>query len=216
MKGALRRAMADPVACSSDEQFVGGVRGRGELDPLREQFVVRATKDARALLVGQPIQTRLLRRALWSRRSGILAAGFEDTTERAPAVEEELGRIRAALRRNQLVEGSLREARFRKRWHVDVEHVAQQVRCERRFPPNQFDEAFEQKGCIESTLSVQDCEAPSSHPVGASGIYQIVELFLQVTGRAGTNQVENAQLGMAQSIGGCGATAFTTILEAVS
>jgi len=54
------------------------------------------------------------------------------------------------------------------------------------------------------------------HPVGATGMYQIVESALQVTGRAGPNQVPNARLGMAQNIGGSGATIITTILEAHS
>jgi acetyl-CoA C-acetyltransferase len=54
------------------------------------------------------------------------------------------------------------------------------------------------------------------HPVGATGMYQVVEAALQVTGRAGPNQVPNARLGMAQNIGGSGATIITTILEAHS
>ncbi len=51
------------------------------------------------------------------------------------------------------------------------------------------------------------------HPVGATGVYQIVELVKQLRGEAGTNQVD-CHLGMAQSIGGSGATAITHILEA--
>jgi acetyl-CoA C-acetyltransferase len=50
------------------------------------------------------------------------------------------------------------------------------------------------------------------HPVGATGIYQIVELVQQLTGRAGANQVRGARLGMAQNIGGSGATIVTHIL----
>lgn len=52
------------------------------------------------------------------------------------------------------------------------------------------------------------------HPVGATGIYQVLETALQVSGRAGENQVPDARLGMAQNIGGSGATVITTILEA--
>ncbi len=52
------------------------------------------------------------------------------------------------------------------------------------------------------------------HPVGATGIYQIVELVEQLRGQAGVNQVKNARLGMAQSIGGTGGTVITHILEA--
>lgn len=51
------------------------------------------------------------------------------------------------------------------------------------------------------------------HPVGATGIYQIVESTLQLRGLAGLNQIPNARLGMVQNIGGSGATAITHILE---
>jgi len=52
------------------------------------------------------------------------------------------------------------------------------------------------------------------HPVGATGIYQVVEVAQQLRGEAGPNQIPNARLGMAQNIGGSGATAITHILEA--
>jgi acetyl-CoA C-acetyltransferase len=51
------------------------------------------------------------------------------------------------------------------------------------------------------------------HPVGATGMYQIVEVVEQLRGQAGKNQVSDARLGMAQNIGGSGATVITTILE---
>jgi acetyl-CoA C-acetyltransferase len=51
------------------------------------------------------------------------------------------------------------------------------------------------------------------HPVGATGLYQIVELVQQLRGEAGPNQVD-CRLGMAQNIGGSGATVTTHILEA--
>jgi len=50
------------------------------------------------------------------------------------------------------------------------------------------------------------------HPVGATGVYQIVECVQQLTDVAGANQVPNAQLAMAQNIGGSGATIVTHIL----
>jgi len=53
------------------------------------------------------------------------------------------------------------------------------------------------------------------HPVGATGIYQVIEVVLQLREQAGANQVRNARLGMAQNVGGSGATVVTTILEAV-
>jgi acetyl-CoA C-acetyltransferase len=51
------------------------------------------------------------------------------------------------------------------------------------------------------------------HPVGATGVYQIVEAVQQLRGQAGANQIEDARLGMAQNIGGSGATVVTHILE---
>ncbi len=52
------------------------------------------------------------------------------------------------------------------------------------------------------------------HPVGATGVYQVVEVAQQLRGGAGANQIANARLGMAQNIGGSGATVITHILEA--
>jgi len=52
------------------------------------------------------------------------------------------------------------------------------------------------------------------HPVGATGLYQVVEVVQQLRGEAGPNQIAHARLGMAQNIGGSGATAITHILEA--
>ena len=52
------------------------------------------------------------------------------------------------------------------------------------------------------------------HPVGATGIYQIVEVVQQLRGECGETQVENAKVGMTQNIGGSGATIITHILKA--
>jgi acetyl-CoA C-acetyltransferase len=52
------------------------------------------------------------------------------------------------------------------------------------------------------------------HPVGATGIYQIAEIVMQLRGQAGVNQLQNARTGMAQNIGGSGATVITHILQA--
>ncbi|MCX7707294.1 MAG: thiolase domain-containing protein, partial [Anaerolineae bacterium] len=52
------------------------------------------------------------------------------------------------------------------------------------------------------------------HPVGATGIYQIVEVVQQLTGQAGKNQVPGATIGMAQNTGGSGATVIPNILGA--
>jgi len=50
------------------------------------------------------------------------------------------------------------------------------------------------------------------HPVGATGVYQLVEVVQQLRGEAGPTQVEGARIGMAQNIGGSGATVVTHIL----
>jgi acetyl-CoA C-acetyltransferase len=52
------------------------------------------------------------------------------------------------------------------------------------------------------------------HPVGATGMYQIVEIVQQLRGECGETQVDGAQIGMAQNIGGSGATILTHILKA--
>jgi acetyl-CoA C-acetyltransferase len=50
------------------------------------------------------------------------------------------------------------------------------------------------------------------HPVGATGVYQIVEVVQQLRGECDKTQVDGARVGMAQNIGGSGATILTHIL----
>lgn len=50
------------------------------------------------------------------------------------------------------------------------------------------------------------------HPVGATGMYQIVEVVQQLRQEAGETQVKNARIGMAQNIGGSGSNIITHIL----
>jgi len=50
------------------------------------------------------------------------------------------------------------------------------------------------------------------HPVGATGVYQVVEAYEQLTGRAGANQLPMATIAMTQNVGGTGATVVTHIL----
>lgn len=52
------------------------------------------------------------------------------------------------------------------------------------------------------------------HPVGATGMYQVVESVLQLRGEAGPAQIDGARIGMTQNIGGSGATIITHILKA--
>src|SRR5258708_9581454 len=47
------------------------------------------------------------------------------------------------------------------------------------------------------------------NPLGATGVYQAVEVVLQLRGEAGANQVANAEIGMTQNLGGIGGTAVT-------
>jgi len=53
------------------------------------------------------------------------------------------------------------------------------------------------------------------HPVGATGVAQIIEIVEQLQGRAGKRQVENIKLGMTQNMGGSGGSSVVHILEAV-
>lgn len=52
------------------------------------------------------------------------------------------------------------------------------------------------------------------HPVGATGVYQVVEVVQQLRGECNGTQVDGARIGMAQNIGGSGATIITHILKA--
>jgi len=51
------------------------------------------------------------------------------------------------------------------------------------------------------------------HPVGATGVYQVVEVVQQLRGDCGPTQVPDARIGMAQNIGGSGASIITHILR---
>jgi acetyl-CoA C-acetyltransferase len=51
------------------------------------------------------------------------------------------------------------------------------------------------------------------HPVGATGVKQIIELTHQLQGRAGERQVKDPHLALAQNVGGSGATCVVSILS---
>lgn len=51
------------------------------------------------------------------------------------------------------------------------------------------------------------------NPAGATGVYQIVEVCQQLRNEAGDCQVEGAQIGMTQNLGGSGATAATHLFR---
>jgi len=51
------------------------------------------------------------------------------------------------------------------------------------------------------------------HPIGATGVSQIVEVFKQLTGLAGKRQLQDVNRGMTQNLGGSGSTIVCHILE---
>ena len=51
------------------------------------------------------------------------------------------------------------------------------------------------------------------HPVGATGVKQIVEITQQLQGRAGRRQAEGAKVGLTQNVGGTGATVVVHVLQ---
>ncbi len=53
------------------------------------------------------------------------------------------------------------------------------------------------------------------HPVGATGVAQLCDLVLQMRDEAGDRQLRRNHLGLAQNLGGSGATCVVTILEKV-
>jgi acetyl-CoA C-acetyltransferase len=52
------------------------------------------------------------------------------------------------------------------------------------------------------------------HPIGATALYQACEIVLQLTGRAGRNQIKHAELALLQSVGGAASTVLTHIFGA--
>jgi acetyl-CoA C-acetyltransferase len=54
------------------------------------------------------------------------------------------------------------------------------------------------------------------HPVGATGVAQIIEIVEQLRGDSGERQVESARLGLAQNMGGSGGSCVIHILEGLS
>lgn len=54
------------------------------------------------------------------------------------------------------------------------------------------------------------------HPVGATGVAQICDVVMQIRSEAGERQIERHSLGLAQNLGGSGATAVVSILGAAA
>ena len=53
------------------------------------------------------------------------------------------------------------------------------------------------------------------HPIGATGVGQVVEVFDQLTGRAGERTVKNAKIGLTQNFGATGASCAVHIFQSV-
>ncbi len=51
------------------------------------------------------------------------------------------------------------------------------------------------------------------HPVGATGVKQIVEIYNQLKGRGGRRQVGKVKLGLAHNVGGTGGTVTVHVLQ---
>lgn len=78
--------------------------------------------------------------------------------------------------------------------------------------------------CAESGRTVLGGEIPvntsgglkaKGHPVGATGVAQIVEITEQLRGESGKRQVKGAKRGLTQNMGGSGGSAVVHILEVV-
>jgi acetyl-CoA C-acetyltransferase len=85
------------------------------------------------------------------------------------------------------------------------------------------DMGFAERGKGTSLLAGEGIEAPQintfgglkarGNPVGATGLYQVVEVTMQLRGEAGRCQVDGAEIGLAESLGGLGSTCAITILR---
>lgn len=77
--------------------------------------------------------------------------------------------------------------------------------------------ALEGRTCLHGERPVNaSCGLKAKgHPVGATGVGQICDIVMQIRGEAGELQVARNELGLAENLGGSGATAVVTILGAV-
>lgn len=53
------------------------------------------------------------------------------------------------------------------------------------------------------------------HPVGATGVAQAIEIYQQLRGESGKRQVKDARIGLAQNMGGSGASCVVHVFEGV-
>ena len=84
------------------------------------------------------------------------------------------------------------------------------------FPKGKGGKASEDgETALNSTISINTSGGlkAAGHPIGATGIKQVSEIVLQLRGQAGKRQVNDAQVGLAQNVGGSGATSVIHILR---
>jgi acetyl-CoA C-acetyltransferase len=76
--------------------------------------------------------------------------------------------------------------------------------------------ALEGRTCLHSERPVNASGGlkAKGHPVGATGVGQICDVVMQIRGEAGELQVARNEVGLAENLGGSGATAVVTILGA--
>jgi len=90
------------------------------------------------------------------------------------------------------------------------------------------DLGFVKKGeggkAVENMITTIDGEIPintsgglksKGHPVGATGVAQIVEIVQQLRGEADKRQLKDPRIGLAHNVGGSGATSTVHIMEAI-
>jgi acetyl-CoA C-acetyltransferase len=84
--------------------------------------------------------------------------------------------------------------------------------CEKgKFAKLLEDKAFEPGGIV--AVNPSGGLKSRGHPVGATGAYQVAEIAMQLLGKAERMQVPDAQVGLAQNIGGSGSSSFVSILR---
>jgi acetyl-CoA C-acetyltransferase len=84
--------------------------------------------------------------------------------------------------------------------------------CEKgKFAKLLEDKAFEAGGVV--VVNPSGGLKSRGHPVGATGSYQVAEITMQLLGEAERMQVPDAQVGLAQNIGGSGSSSFVSILR---
>jgi len=77
--------------------------------------------------------------------------------------------------------------------------------------------ALEGRTCLraERPINASGGLKAKGHPVGATGVGQICDVALQIRGGAGELQLDRHSLGLAQNLGGSGATAVVTVMGGI-